>query len=121
MKNAMSRLLGVTVGRKVFDDGCLIYDKTLIAIGDYATLNVGSTLQGHSLEEGVFKADTITIGNGCTLGTAAFVHYGVTMGDNVVLEPDSFLMKGEILDPNTTWRGNPAKAVSGPVALATAA
>jgi non-ribosomal peptide synthetase-like protein len=120
-KNAMSRLLGVKVGRKVFDDGCRFYDKTLIAVGDYTTLNDNCTIQGHSLEEGIFKADTITIGNGCTLGTAAFVHYGVRMGDNVVLEPDSFLMKGEILDAGTTWRGNPARAVSGPVAQARAA
>jgi hypothetical protein len=35
------------------------------------------------------------------------------MGDNVVLDPDSFLMKGEILDANTTWRGNPARAIRG--------
>ena len=59
----------------------------------------------------MFKSDTVKIGNGCTLGSAAFVHYGVTMGDNVVLDPDSFLMKGEMLDPGTIWRGNPAKAL----------
>ena len=52
----------------------------------------------------------VRIGNGCTLGSAAFVHYGVTMGENVVLDPDSFLMKGEAPDANTVWRGNPAKA-----------
>jgi non-ribosomal peptide synthetase-like protein len=120
-KNVISRLLGATVGRRVFDDGCRFFDKTLIAVGNDTTLSEGSIIQGHSLEEGVFKSDTITIGNGCTLGTAAFVHYGVQMGDNAVLEPDSFLMKGEILDPGTTWRGNPARAVSGPVAQARAA
>jgi hypothetical protein len=32
------------------------------------------------------------------------------MGENVVLDPDSFLMKGEAPDANTVWRGNPAKA-----------
>ena len=77
-------------------------------------------LQGHSLEEGVFKSDYIRIGNGCSIGCGAFVHYGVTMGDHVVLDPDSFLMKGEILDSNTTWRGNPARAVGGAVAQQTA-
>ncbi len=111
-KNMISRLLGVTVGKKVFDDGCSFFDKTLIKIGDYCTLNEACVLQGHSLEEGVFKCDVIKIGHGCTLGGGAFVHYGVTMGDNVVLDPDSFLMKGEIVDPNATWRGNPAKAIS---------
>jgi non-ribosomal peptide synthetase-like protein len=120
-KNVISRLLGVTVGRRVFDDGCRFFDKTLIAVGDDTTLSEGAIIQGHSLEEGVFKSDTISIGNGCTLGTAAFVHYGVRMGDNVVLEPDSFLMKGEILGSGTTWLGNPARAVSGLAAQARAA
>ena len=52
-KNMISRLLGVTVGKKVFDDGCSFFDKTLITVGDYCTLNEASLLQGHSLEEGV--------------------------------------------------------------------
>ncbi len=110
-KNIISRLLGVKVGKRVFDDGCRFYDKGLIEVGDYTNLNESCVIQGHSLEEGVFKCDYIKIGSGCTLGCAAFVHYGVTIGDNVVLDPDSFLMKGEILDPNTTWRGNPAKRI----------
>ena len=112
-KNLVSRLVGVKIGRKVFDDGCYITERTLTAIGDYTNLNEASVLQSHSLEEGVFKSDHITIGSGCSVGCGAFVHYGVTMGDNVVLEADSFLMKGEILEPGTTWRGNPAKAVRG--------
>ena len=37
------------------------------------------------------------------------MHYGVSMGDHVVLDADSFLMKGEVLDSHTGWRGNPAK------------
>jgi non-ribosomal peptide synthetase-like protein len=109
-KNVISRLLGVQLGHKVFDDGCRFHDKTLIEIGNYANLNEGCIFQGHSLEEGVFKCDGVKIGNGCSIGGAAFVHYGVTMGDDVVLAPDSFLMKGEILDPGSSWRGNPAKA-----------
>lgn len=111
-KNWISRLLGVKVGRKVFDDGCYFVEKTLIEIGDHTTLNDVTLVQGHSLEEGVFKCDRIAIGRGCSIGTAALVHYGVTVGDNVVLAPDSFLMKGEIVPPDTTWGGNPAKAIA---------
>jgi non-ribosomal peptide synthetase-like protein len=109
-KNMVSRLLGVRLGRKVFDDGCRFHDKTLVEVGDYATLNEGCVIQGHSLEEGIFKCDTVSIGKHCTIGCTAFVHYGVIIGDNVVLEPDSFLMKGEIVDADTIWLGNPAKA-----------
>lgn len=108
-KNLILWLAGVKIGRMVYDAGCSITERTLTEIGDYANLNEGSVLQAHSLEEGVFKSDSIRMGEGCTLGPAAFVHYGVTLGDHVVIDADSFLMKGEVLDPYTTWRGNPAK------------
>jgi non-ribosomal peptide synthetase-like protein len=93
----------------VFDDGCAIPEKTLVTIGDHASLNAGSTIQAHSLEDGTFKSDHITIGPGCTLGTYAFAHYGVTMQEGSVLDADAFLMKGEDVPPRARYRGNPAR------------
>jgi non-ribosomal peptide synthetase-like protein len=106
------RLVGVRIGRRVFDDGCAIVEKTLTAVGDDCTLNMRSTLQAHSQEDGAFKSDRIVVGSGCTLGTASLVHYGAVVGDRVVLAPDSFLMKGEEPRPDTHWAGNPAQEVS---------
>jgi non-ribosomal peptide synthetase-like protein len=111
MKNLISKLLGVTIGKRVFDDGAHVSEKTLTTIGDYCTLNEASTFQAHSLEDGVFKADQIKIGAGCTIGPNAFIHYGVVMGDNVTLDPDSFLMKGESPKSDCAWQGNPAREV----------
>jgi non-ribosomal peptide synthetase-like protein len=110
-KNIITRLLGVRLGRRVFDDGCSIPERTLATIGDGCTLNAGSVLQCHSQEDGSFKSDRITIGAGCTLGVGAFVHYGVKIGDGAVLAPDSFLMKGEEIPAHAQWRGNPAVEV----------
>jgi non-ribosomal peptide synthetase-like protein len=110
-RTMMFRAMGMKVGAKVFDCGRSITERTLTQVGDYANINEGCVLQAHSLEEGVFKSDHIRIGNGCSIGPGAFVHYGVTMGDHVVLDADSFLMKGEVLDSHTGWRGNPAKLV----------
>jgi non-ribosomal peptide synthetase-like protein len=107
----MLRAMGMKVGAKVFDCSRSITERTLTEVGDYANLNEGCVLQAHSLEEGVFKSDFIRLGSGCSLGAGAFVHYGVMMGDHVVLDADSFLMKGEVLDSHTGWRGNPAKLV----------
>jgi len=103
------RALGVKVGKRVYDGGANLTERSLVEIGDDATLNEGCVIQAHSLEEGAFKSDHIRIGNGCTLGPAAFVHYGVTMGDGAIADVDCFVMKGEILEPNSIWRGNPAK------------
>ncbi|GAA3431745.1 Pls/PosA family non-ribosomal peptide synthetase [Kutzneria kofuensis] len=109
LKNVAWRLLGVRLGRRLLDDGCTMAEKDMVTIGDDCALNVGSSIQCHSLEDFAFKADRITIGSGCTIGVGALVHYGVTMGDGVVLAPDSFLMKGEEVPPHARWGGNPAR------------
>ena len=108
-KTVLLRLLGVRIGRRVFDDGCCLTERTFTTIGDDCTLNAGSIIQCHSQEDGGFKSDRIAIGAGCTLGVGAFIHYGVTMGDGAVLATDSFLMKGEEMPPHARWGGNPAK------------
>ncbi len=110
-KNIITRLSGAKLGKKVFDDGLSLSEKALVEIGDYCTFNVDCGLQSHSLEEGVFKCDHIKMGTGCTVGVNVLVHYGTIVKDNVVIEQDSFLMKGETAESNSTWRGNPARQV----------
>jgi non-ribosomal peptide synthetase-like protein len=83
-------------------------ERSLVTIGDDCTLNEGTTIQCHSQEDGTFKSDYSTLGCNVTLGTAAHIHYGVTIGDGVVIDPDSFLMKGEEVPPYEHWGGNPA-------------
>jgi non-ribosomal peptide synthetase-like protein len=111
-KSLASRCLGMRIGKRVFDDGCDIMEKSMVAIGDNCTLNAGSTIQPHSQEDGGFKSDYITIGAGCTLGIGSWVHYGVTMGEGAQLASDTFLMKGEEVPPHARWAGNPASQVS---------
>ncbi|MBC3195051.1 AMP-binding protein [Pseudonocardia sp. C8] len=107
-KCVLWRLLGVRIGRRVFDDGCFLTERSFTAIGDGCTLNAGSIVQCHSQEDGAFKSDRTVLGPGVTLGVAAFVHYGVHVGDGSVLAADSFLMKGEEVPAWAHWGGNPA-------------
>ncbi|MBP2328600.1 non-ribosomal peptide synthetase-like protein [Kibdelosporangium banguiense] len=108
-KAVIWRLLGVRLGKRLFDDGSDLDEKNLVTIGDDCMLNAGSHIQCHSQEDFAFKSDRTVIGSGCTVGTGALVHYGVTMGDGAVLAPDSFLMKGEEMPPHARWGGNPAR------------
>jgi non-ribosomal peptide synthetase-like protein len=109
LRGMLLRTMGMKVGAKLFDCSLGMPERSLITVGDYTNLNEGCVLQAHSLEEGVFKSDYIRLGNKCSIGPGALVHYGVSTGNDVVLNADSFLMKGEILDSNTEWCGNPAK------------
>ncbi|MEV4604123.1 Pls/PosA family non-ribosomal peptide synthetase, partial [Amycolatopsis sp. NPDC049253] len=108
LKNVIWRLLGMRVGRRVFDDGLRVPERSFTTIGENCTLNADTIVQCHSQEDGGFKSDRIAIGAGCTLGVGAFVHYGVTTGAGAVLATSSFLMKGEEMPPNALWGGNPA-------------
>jgi non-ribosomal peptide synthetase-like protein len=108
-KTLIWRLMGVRIGRRVFDDGVHISERTLTTLGDDCVLNSGSKIHCHSQEDATFKCDRTTIGAGCTIGVGAFVHYGVTMGEGSVLAPDSFLMKGEEIPAHARWGGNPAR------------
>ncbi|MCE0765762.1 phosphopantetheine-binding protein [Pseudonocardia kujensis] len=120
-KNLLSRALGVRLGRRVFDDGCFLPERTLVTIGDEATLNFGTVVQCHSQEDGAFKSDRSTVGARATLGVGAFVHYGVTVGEGAELDAGTFVMKGEEVPPGARWEGNPAReAAPGAAAVLTA-
>ena len=107
------RLLGVKVGRRVFNDGCGMSERVLVEIGDGVNLNARSYLQSHSLEEGVFKSDVIRLGADVSVGVGGFVHYGVEMREGAILDADAFLMKGELVPARSRWRGNPARMMGG--------
>ena len=115
LKSLVWRLLGVRMGRRVFDDGCAFVERTFVTVGDGCTLNAGSIVQCHSQEDGAFKSDRTALGADVTLGVGAFVHYGVTVGDAAAVGPDSFLMKGEVVPAGARWAGNPAVEVGTPV------
>jgi non-ribosomal peptide synthetase-like protein len=108
-KNVLWRLIGVRIGKRVYDDGVYISEPTLTAIGDECVFNERSKIQCESQEDGTYKSGRTTIGSGCTIGVGAFVHYGVTMGDGSALAADSFLMKGENVPLGARWGGNPAR------------
>ncbi|HET9657539.1 MAG TPA: Pls/PosA family non-ribosomal peptide synthetase [Kineosporiaceae bacterium] len=112
MRPLLLRVLGLKVGTGVFDEGCGIPERSLVTIGDWVSLGVATTIQAHSLEDAMFKSDHVVIGSGVVIGAAGFVHYGTTIGDGAVIEPDSFLMKGHEVLPGERWVGNPAQAGS---------
>ena len=106
------RLLGVRIGKRVFDDGAAIIERGFTTIGDECTLGENSVVQCHSQEDGAFKSDVVVIRARVTLGVNSFVHYGTTVGDAAVLAPDTFLMKGEDVAAGERWGGNPARSMT---------
>jgi non-ribosomal peptide synthetase-like protein len=108
-KSMVLKLLGVRVGKRLFDNGAVLDEKNIVTFGDDVTLNEGTHIQCHSQEDYAFKCDGITLGSGPTVGVGAWVHYGATVGDGAVLAPDAFLMKGAEMPAFEHWGGNPAE------------
>ena len=108
------RLLGVRIGSRVFDDGCALHERSMVTIGSRCTLNVGSDIQSHSQEDGMFKSDVNVLGDDVTLGVGSLVHYGVTIEDGAVVAAGSFVMKGATLTRGSVWGGNPADEARAP-------
>lgn len=117
-KSIVWRMLGVRVGKRLYDAGVNIPEKTLVTIGDDCAFNEGTAIQCHSMEDGTFKSDHIVLGDRCSLAVESFVNYGVTMHDGAVLEADSLLMKGEDVPEGARLAGNPAREVAGPAGWA---
>jgi non-ribosomal peptide synthetase-like protein len=105
------RLMGCKIGREVFLQTTLFSEFDLVKIGDRAALNLGSTIQTHLFEDRMMKADTLEIGDGCSIGNMSVVLYGAKMQGGSSLGPMSLLMKGETLPAATRWHGIPTEPV----------
>jgi non-ribosomal peptide synthetase-like protein len=108
------RLMGCKIGRGTFLHTTLFSEFDLVKIGDNAALNIGSTIQTHLFEDRMMKADTLEIGDGCSIGNMSVVLYGAKMQPASSLGPMSLLMKGETLPVATRWHGIPTEQVRAP-------
>jgi non-ribosomal peptide synthetase-like protein len=108
------RMMGCKIGKWCFIDTTLFSEFDLVRVGDYASLNLGATLQTHLFEDRVMKSDTLTVGEGCSVGNMAIVLYSTEMQRGSWLGPLSVLMKGETLPPMSRWRGIPSEPMARP-------
>lgn len=106
------RGLGVRVGRGLLDHGSSSPEHSLVTLGDHVTLAQGAVIQCHSLEDGTFKSDHSSVGDGATVAVNGFVHYGVHIRAGAVVDADAFVMKGTDVPAGARWRGNPAVQIT---------
>jgi len=103
------RLFGCKIGKHCFIETALFGEFDLVTIGDYVSLNNNTIIQNHLFEDRIFKASTLTIGNGCSTGNMSVVLYDSEMREGSAIGPLSLLMKGETLPEHTQWTGIPVE------------
>ncbi len=111
--NVYLRLMGCTIGKRVFTDTTDITEHDLVEIGDDAALNENAGLQTHLFEDRVMKVAPLYVGPRATVGSLAIVLYDSRLEADSQLGDLSVLMKGETLPAGTSWEGSPARPARG--------
>jgi non-ribosomal peptide synthetase-like protein len=115
MLNALLRLTGVKIGRRVvLGSGFAedLPDPDMLTFEDGAT--VDCLFQAHTFEDRVLKMDRVVIRAGATVGGNAVLLYGADIGAGARVAPHSVVMKHEHLRPGVTYTGFPTRPASTP-------
>jgi non-ribosomal peptide synthetase-like protein len=110
--NLYLRVMGARIGTNVFlnSHNLAIYD--LVQIGSNSSINADANLLGYTIEDGLLKIGTITIGQDCFIGVRAAIGRGAVLEDGAALEDLSLLPANKIVPPGQTWQGAPAQPIS---------
>ena len=103
------RLLGVKTGLRVLMNTADITEFDMVDIGTDSVLNEDSGPQTHLFEDRVMKIGPVKIGRRSSIGARSIILYDSEIGDDVNIAPLSLVMKGEKLQPGTSWTGSPVK------------
>ncbi|CAF0993724.1 unnamed protein product [Adineta steineri] len=105
------RAYGANIGNNVIiPDVCSIFDYNLVTIGDNVRLNINAHIVGHTFEQRIWKVAPVTVGNSCVLMSMSIVMPGCKLMGNNRLYPFTLVMKNDLLQSNTQWKGIPAQS-----------
>ncbi|CAF1535542.1 unnamed protein product, partial [Adineta steineri] len=118
------RIYGANIGNNVIlPDVSSIFDYNLVTIGDHVRLNINAIIVCHTFEQRILKLVPVTVGNSCILMSGSIVMSGCKLMGNNRLYPFTLVMKNDLLQQNTQWKGLPAQSyvaksiLSQPVAI----
>jgi len=109
--NLLQRLLGAKLGKNVQINSKLVFDATLLEIGDNTVVGGNAIIIGHVVERGRLKLSKVKIGKNVTLGSHCMVMPGCEIGDNAIIGAGAVLLKNTKVEPGSVWYGIPAKPI----------
>lgn len=105
------RFMGVKTGKKVWLNTTDITEYDMVSIDDEAMLNEDCGPQTHLFEDRIMKIGPVHIGKQSTIGSRTIILYDSKIGDNVMIDSLSLVMKGEELPDDSSWAGSPIKTM----------
>jgi non-ribosomal peptide synthetase-like protein len=109
MMRVYYRLLGARIGRDAYLGLPQIDAPDLVSIGEGAIVSEGAVLATTSVEHGLLRIGTATVGKNAFLGVMSVVGRNASLGDGAALEDLSALPTGEHIPTGERWSGSPAE------------
>jgi acetyltransferase-like isoleucine patch superfamily enzyme len=113
VKNAMYRLLGISVGAKVAAGLGVMMDMffpQLIAIGDNSIIGYNSVVLTHEFLIGELRTGPVVIGRDVMIGANCTILPGVRIGDGATVAACSLVNRD--VPEGATFGGVPARAIA---------
>lgn len=111
------RLFGVRVGRRTWIATTYVTEFDLVHIGDDVAVGNATSLQTHLFEDRVMKMSHVLLEAGASVGARSVVLYDGVVGEDVIVDALSLVMKGERLPGGTAWSGIPGRPATPPAAV----
>jgi hypothetical protein len=112
VRMAFLRLVGLQIGKDSLVAGTELIDEPFaVTIGDHSLVGGYAKIYTHlSFKKMVNKK--VRIGNNCFIGNSSVIFPGVTIQDDVTVQPGSVVPSDQVLEKGGVYQGNPAIRVS---------
>lgn len=101
------RLFGVKTGKRVLLNTADFTEYDMISIGDDTAMNDDCGAQTHLFEDRIMKIGCVKIGKRVSVGSRSIILYNTIIEDDVKIDSLSLVMKGEVVQKETSWSGSP--------------
>ena len=109
--NMFLRALGAQIGRGAWLDSYWLPEADLVSIGRGASVGPGCVVQTHLFQDRVMSLDTVTLGDGATMGPHSVALPAAAIEKAATVGPASLVMRGDHVPAATRWQGNPIEIV----------
>ena len=110
------RLMGAKIGANVHFGTSSLLVADLASIGDDTSIGSETDMAGYTVEDGLLKLGSITVGRGCNIGNRCVIQESTVMEDGSALDDLSLLSPGMRIPKDERWAGSPSRRVEKPSA-----
>lgn len=112
LRTKLVKLAGLTIGKTSLLAGTEFIDEPYgVCIGEHTLIGGFSTIYAH-ISDTSLRLKPVKIGNNCFIGNKSVILPGVTIEDNVFLEPGSVVREDQVLKKGKRYAGNPVQLIN---------